>query len=64
MDYIISQMKHHRATMLELNVNRLNSAINFYKKLGFEIIQEEDIDIGNGFFMNDYVLSLQLPLLK
>lgn len=46
----------HEPVWLELNVNRNNPAIHFYKKLGFEKIREEDIDIGNGFFMNDYVM--------
>jgi ribosomal protein S18 acetylase RimI-like enzyme len=45
-------------TYLELNVNRQNTAIGFYKKLGFKIIAEEDIPIGNGFFMNDYVMQI------
>jgi ribosomal protein S18 acetylase RimI-like enzyme len=45
---------------LELNVNRFNPAIAFYQKLGFEIISTEDIDIGNGFFMNDYVMERQI----
>lgn len=43
--------------ILELNVNRNNRAKEFYSKNGFEIIREEDIDIGNGFFMNDYVMA-------
>jgi len=41
---------------IELNVNRYNDALSFYQKLGFEIVREEDIDIGEGFFMNDYVM--------
>jgi len=44
------------ALQLELNVNRNNPAIAFYIRNGFEILHEEDIDIGNGFFMNDYVM--------
>jgi len=47
------------ATTLQLNVNRQNKALYFYQKLGFKIINEEDIDIGNGFYMNDYVMELQ-----
>ena len=35
----------------------LEAAINFYKKNGFQIIREEDVDIGNGYYMNDYVMS-------
>jgi hypothetical protein len=38
------------------NVNRYNNALAFYQKLGYEILKEEDIDIGEGFFMNDFVM--------
>lgn len=47
------------ATALQLNVNRSNKALQFYQKLGFKIIAEEDIDIGNEFYMNDYVLEMR-----
>lgn len=43
---------------LQLNVNRNNKARDFYEKLGFAIIREEDIDIGNGYFMNDFVMEI------
>lgn len=42
-----------------LNVNRYNPAFTFYKKLGFTILREEDIPIGV-YWMNDYVMSIQL----
>ncbi|WP_348797102.1 GNAT family N-acetyltransferase [Flavobacterium adhaerens] len=42
---------------LFLNVNRFNTALNFYKKIGFEIIDEVDIEIGNGYLMEDYVMK-------
>jgi GNAT superfamily N-acetyltransferase len=45
------------ATRLQLNVNRKNIARSFYEKKGFTIIKEEDIDIGQGYFMNDYVME-------
>ena len=49
------------ATILELNVNKYNdSALQFYRKVGFEVYREEDIDIGNGYYMNDYVLRLAI----
>jgi diamine N-acetyltransferase len=60
LDYIISDIKTNNATALELNVNRHNKAQHFYRKIGFEIIKEEDIDIGNGYFMNDYVMLKML----
>jgi len=45
---------------LRLNVNRFNNAKLFYEKMGFKVISEEDIDIGEGFFMNDYVMEKKL----
>lgn len=43
-----------------LNVNRFNKAIGFYKKMGFEIIQEIDIEIGLGYLMEDYVMEKKI----
>lgn len=48
------------AEKLELNVNRKNPAYHFYTKNNFKILREEDIDIGKGFFMNDYVMIKNL----
>ncbi len=45
---------------LHLNVNRYNKAIEFYKHVGFDIIGEEDIDIGKGYLMEDYIMELVL----
>jgi len=45
-----------QAKRLILNVNRQNKAIGFYEKSGFKIAFSEDIEIGNGFQMNDYVM--------
>ena len=47
------------ASSLQLNVNRNNKALQFYQKIGFKIIAEEDIDIGNGFYMNDYIMEIK-----
>lgn len=42
---------------LLLNVNRFNNkAIRFYNRFGFEIVSEENIEIGNGFIMEDYIM--------
>jgi RsiW-degrading membrane proteinase PrsW (M82 family)/ribosomal protein S18 acetylase RimI-like enzyme len=54
---IIKRLKLAGASALQLNVNRHNKAIGFYEKLGFVIIRQEDNDIGNGYFMNDYVME-------
>lgn len=39
---------------LILNVNRYNKAVGFYKNMGYTILREDDIDIGGGYYMNDY----------
>jgi ribosomal protein S18 acetylase RimI-like enzyme len=59
-DYIVSQLQTQNIHTLRLNVNRQNKARFFYEKLGFEITKEEDIDIGNGYFMVDYVMEKKL----
>ncbi len=59
-DYIVSDIKEIGATALQLQVHRKNKARNFYEKLGFVIIEEKDFDIGQGYFMNDYVMEKQL----
>jgi diamine N-acetyltransferase len=44
-----------------LTVNRKNAqAINFYFKSGFKIEEVADFDIGNGYFMNDFVMIKNL----
>ncbi len=59
-DHIISSIQSIGATHLQLNVNRHNKARSFYEKLGFKVIKEEDIAIGSGYFMNDYVMEKKL----
>lgn len=45
---------------LRLTVNRKNyKAINFYFKIGFIIEEVKDFDIGDGFWMNDFVMLLR-----
>ena len=60
LNYIIEEIKAAGAKILELNVNRHNVAFHFYTKLGFTIVKEEDIDIGGGYLMNDYVMEKKL----
>ena len=57
---VIGRVKAAHGKILLLNVNRHNKARFFYEKLGFHVIREEDIDIGNGYFMNDYVMRIDL----
>ncbi|OJV55792.1 MAG: hypothetical protein BGO31_17005 [Bacteroidetes bacterium 43-16] len=41
-----------------LNVNRYNKAQQFYERQGFSVIETVDINIGNGFYMNDFIMQL------
>lgn len=56
----IDRAKENGIRKVVLNVNRFNKAVGFYNKLGFQITKQEDIDIGNGFLMEDYVMELNL----
>ncbi len=55
-DYAIDSKK----PSLELTVNRNNKSLDFYLGNGFVIKEEKDFDIGGGYFMNDFILSLPL----
>lgn len=53
-EFVLKNLKPKR---IRLTVNRENyTAINFYFKIGFIIEKIIDIDIGEGFFMNDFVM--------
>lgn len=59
-EYLLNDIRQKGGSALQLQVNRHNKARNFYEKLGFVTIQEADFDIGNGYFMNDYVMEKKL----
>ncbi|HEX3164853.1 MAG TPA: GNAT family N-acetyltransferase [Chitinophagaceae bacterium] len=59
-NYIIEEIKKKNANSLFLQVNRYNNAKAFYEKLGFMEIDFINLDIGNGYFMNDYVMEKKL----
>lgn len=49
-----------RKARIELNVNKFNSAVNFYRHLGMRVLLEEDFPIGNGFYKTDYIMGLDI----
>jgi diamine N-acetyltransferase len=57
---IIQHIKDLGAHSLELQVNRFNKAVGFYKQLGFYIREEGDFHIGNGYYMNDFIMQIDL----
>lgn len=45
---------------IELNVNKYNKAVEFYRHIGMRVLVEEDFPIGNGFYKTDYIMGLDL----
>ena len=64
---LISAIESHASANADktimLNVNRYNKAVNFYHKNGFEITGTEDINIGQGYLMEDYTMAKNLQTL-
>lgn len=60
LNYVEAAVDQNSNSALLLNVNRFNKAIDFYKKQGFEVIGEEDIDIGEGYLMEDYIMEKKI----
>ncbi|QQR86131.1 MAG: GNAT family N-acetyltransferase [Flavobacteriales bacterium] len=59
-DLVVKAARQAGDEAVELNVNKRNVAITFYQHMGFRIHREEVIDIGQGYVMDDYVMSLPL----
>lgn len=51
--------RKNKIDFLELNVNRKNTAMYFYKKQGFELHEKADIAYGK-FWLNDYILRKKI----
>jgi len=51
-------MRENNLQSLILTVNKDNrTAISAYQHYGFEITGDSIVDIGNGFVMNDYLMT-------
>jgi ribosomal protein S18 acetylase RimI-like enzyme len=59
-DAVEKLANENRSDAVSLNVNRFNNAFLFYLKLNYEVVGEENIDIGNGYLMEDYKLEKKL----
>ena len=51
---------HPGPCMMELNVNRHNRALHFYERMGMRRLREGDFPIGDGYYMNDYIMGLEI----
>ena len=56
--YVKGKALENNQKAIFLNVNKYNKAKFFYEKLGFTILKEEVIDIGNNYVMDDYVMEV------
>lgn len=56
----IREQASGRPAALELNVNRNNPSIGFYNHLGLRILRQGDFHIGHGFYMNDYIMGMDI----
>jgi GNAT superfamily N-acetyltransferase len=57
---IQDQIKALQGQSIELQVNRQNKAVYFYQAMGYQISNEVDIAVGNGYYMNDYIMVIHL----
>ena len=60
LESVIERVKAANGSTLELDVKRDNKARFFYEKQGFTILKEKDTNIGNGYWMRDYVMRKPL----
>lgn len=51
---------HPAPCKMELNVNRYNRALHFYEHMGMKKVREGDFPIGNGYYMNDYIMGINI----
>lgn len=51
---------HPSPCLMELNVNRNNKALHFYERKGMKKLRKGDFPIGNGYYMNDYIMGLHI----
>lgn len=59
---VVSEWADGEACRLILNVNRDNvAAVAFYHKMGMREIGRGDFPIGQGYYMTDYILAIDIP---
>lgn len=51
---------HPAPCQMHLNVNRYNKALQFYERMGMKKVSEGDFPIGGGFYMNDYIMGMDI----
>lgn len=61
LDFVKAFAQQNNKDKIYLTVNRDNNlSIQQYHKMGFKITEEINAEIGNGYFMNDYIMELSI----
>ncbi|MCG6938908.1 MAG: GNAT family N-acetyltransferase [Gammaproteobacteria bacterium] len=61
LNFVEQECKKRKLGKIWLTVNRFNhGAIEWYSRKGFETVNEVKQDIGNGFFMDDYIMEKRI----
>jgi diamine N-acetyltransferase len=60
MEFIEQLARRRGLTLIWLTVNKGNPAVRAYERLGFRIAADLVMDIGGGFFMDDYRMEKSL----
>lgn len=55
LNFLIEKTKAAGFSSISLNVNKKNGSVEIYERLGFKRVGKEKNDIGNGYFMDDFV---------
>ena len=57
LEYIYNLAKKRECKTIDLTVNKYNPAYDVYLKLGFNNIGSVEMDIGNGYIMDDFLMQ-------
>lgn len=61
LDFVVNECRERGINTIWLTVNRHNSGpIEWYKRRGFVVTEEKKMDIGNGFFMDDFIMEYRV----
>lgn len=58
LEFLHQKVKESCDKRIILNVNKYNSAKSFYESQGYKVYDEGVFDIGNGYFMDDYLMEI------
>lgn len=60
LSFLKEEARKQGLSAIELNVNRFNPTTAIYDHFGFHIIRAEQVQIGQGYIMDDYVYRLEI----